>query len=457
MSKKHFVILGAGISGLALGWFLKRRFQDDISLTILEKDARAGGWIRTIEFEDFLFEEGPRSCRSKGAGVATLQLIEELGLAQNVISASPHSQKRFLYFESKLQPLPTGLISFLSSPLMRGMLPALWKEWKVPPNHLEDESVYEFISRRLSADIAERLIDPMTSGIYAGDIRQLSIRACFPKMYEWEQVYGSLIQGALSRNSKNTQYLSPFVKTMLKSPIFSFKDGMETLIHRLTAQLGDALSLNSNVKNIKIQPDKVDVICENGTAFGADHVFLAIPSAVAASLFNPSLHVQWDKTPATSVVVVNVGWKRKLLKQEGFGHLIPSSQKEDVLGMVWDSSVFPQQNRSAEETRVTVMLGGARKPDLTSLSENKFIEYALDAIERQLGIEANPDALQVKLACNAIPQYHVGHLGRLSSLEQSLKKISPHLTLLGSAWYGVAVNDCIAKAKAIAQQANLFY
>lgn len=452
MTRKHHVILGAGISGLALAWYLKQRFGDEISLTILEKATRAGGWIKTSRCDGFLFEEGPRSCRTNGTGVATLQLIEQLGLADEVITASPAARRRFLYVDGRLQSLPTGPLSFLCSSLMRGVFPALWKEWSVPPSKLADETVYDFVSRRFSPELAERFADPLVSGIFAGDIRKLSMRSCFPSMYCLEQEHGSILKGMLARTSlKQREEVSPFVQSMLRHPIFSFKNGMETLVERLGIRLKDELRLGCAANRLEFSEDRIRVHLDNGDKVLADRLFLTIPSSEIFSLLRPhGIHGQ--EVPTVSVGVVNIGWKSEQLKHQGFGHLIPRKEKKDILGVVWDSAVFPQQGRFQNETRLTVMMGGAHLPEIETLSEKDLTQRALKAVKDQLGIVTSPDAIQVKSAMRAIPQYMVGHADRTEQLEGQLARLSPHVFLLGSSWHGVSVNDCIAKGYAAAQR-----
>lgn len=453
--KPHFVILGAGITGLSLGWFLKRRYGENISLTILEKSSRAGGWIQTTENEGFLFEKGPRSCRTKGSGIATLQLIEELGLVPEVIVPSSAAQKRFLYVDGHLQPVPSNVLSFCFSPLMKGVLPALWKEWRVPPkNKNEDESIYDFISRRLSPEIAERFIDPLTLGIFAGDIRQLSIRSCFPQLYQWEQEYGSMIKGMLLRKSKKNEFLTPFVRSMQKFSIFTLKSGIETLVKTLTDKLKDALQLETAVMNLEIFPKHVSVMLSGGSSIQADHVFCALPAESVAGILKP-LFANFDlnpEIPTASVAIVNMGWRQRVLKHEGFGHLVPTNEKEDVLGVVWDSSAFPQQNRNAQETRLTAMLGGIQYPEIARLSEQEIAEKALKAVAIHLNIDRRPDVIQASIANKAIPQYLVGHDEKVKRVELNLAKLSSRLTLLGSSWHGIAVNDCVDMAKKAVQK-----
>lgn len=450
--KRHFVVLGAGISGLALGWFLRERFGDDISLTILEKSPHEGGWIRSQYCQDFLFENGPRSCRTKGNGIATLQLIESLGLQADVIAASPSAQQRFLYIDNKLQKLPSGLFSFLKSPLMQGMLPGLYRDWRFGVKCDGDESVYHFISRRLGHDIAERLMDPLVSGIYAGNIRQLSMQACFPDIFNKVKSKGSILNSMWAGLFKKAdpQKLSPFVRTAAKHPLFTLRQGMGMLTKSLAEVLKNCIMFNCSAKSLVFNHAKVEIDIGSGQTLYADHVFSAVPDHALRHLIDP-LKVLVPVVPGASVAVVNMGWKEKVLNRQGFGYLVPSSEKEDVLGVVWDSEAFPQQNGSREETRLTVMLGGVNRPDIPLKQEDEIIELALKAISRHLGIKRCPDVIRVSIAIDAIPQYQVGHTGRVNELREKIDdEFGCRLHLAGSSWDGVSVNDCVANAKKMA-------
>jgi protoporphyrinogen/coproporphyrinogen III oxidase len=457
------IIIGAGISGLALGWYLKKFFGDNQTLTILESSERVGGWIRTHQDRGFLFEEGPRSCRTKGTGKDTLQLVEELGIGHELISASPCSQKRFIYFEGVLQAVPDTIWSFLFSPLMKGLLPSLWKEWRTPPSHLEDESVADFIERRLSKEIAEKLIDPLVSGIYAGDIHKLSLRSCFPDMHRLEQEHGSLVHGALvqrmlrKKNRKDNP--SDLIKTHHLTSIFSFKNGMETLVKVLANRLTKEIQLCCPVKQIRCDAEAVLVTLENGRVLKGDRVFLAVSAQVAGRILNhivPLAAETMAKSSYATVAVVNMGWNKQVLKQEGFGYLVPSSQKQGVLGVVFDSSAFAEQNNQPNQARLTAMIGGMHRPEVDKLSKERLIDIAQSALNHHLGIYSQPEVIRVSIAKQAIPQYEVGHRANLLQMESEVSRASDsRLFLLGSAWRGVAVNDCIAQAKKMAESLRL--
>lgn len=445
--KPHVVVIGSGISGLALGWFLKSHFKDSITLSILEKSSRVGGWIRSNRKDGFLFEEGPRSCRSAGNGLATLQLIEELGLQSEVLPASSHARKRYLYCDGTLQSLPNHLLTFLCSPLTRGVVPALMKEWLIAPSKEDDESIYQFISRRLNPNIANCLIDPMVNGIYAGNIHHLSMRSCFPEMYRWEQQEGSLCKGILRQMFKGSSGLPS---------IFTLRSGMETLVSKLFEKLKDHIHLNCEATSLLQNSSQMTINLktagqEGASKITADRVFIALPSHAAVRLFlrsHSDIASLTQQFTTAGVAVVNVGWKKNVLKNQGFGYLVPSYEKEDILGVVWDSSAFPGQNSYSEETRLTVMLGGSHRPDILLQSEHEIAESALKALKKHMDIEIPPDAIHVSRIQNAIPQYLVGHHKKLSELESLISKhFDSRVVLAGSSWYGVAVNDCIAKAK----------
>lgn len=429
-----YIILGGGISGLSLAWQLQKDPQARI--TLVEKSPRLGGWIETLHCAGFIFDRGPRSCRTRGTGLATLQLIEELGLEGEVIPASPAARQRYLYLDKRLQAMPNSLPSLLFSPLTNGLFKAMWQDFKTYGGPGWDESVAEFATRRLGRSFAERFFDPLVTGIFAGDMHKLSLRACFPFLAEWEAQHGGIVR-SLFKKKKQPASKSPFVQQMLKTSLFSFKNGMETLTQRLAERLNVAFLLGESVDALH----EGGVILASGRRLEADHIFSTLPAQSLQKLlpFSETL-AQID---FVSTAVVTLGYRQPVLKREGFGYLIPSTEQEKVLGVVFDSSVFPQQGSG---TRLTVMLGDRRLPNFDSCSKEQFLSIAQETLSRHLGIEKAPDFAEVKIARQAIPQYLVGHLERLRAIEQQVAKSFPQLTLLGSSFYGVSVNDCIARS-----------
>lgn len=420
-------IIGGGITGLALGWNLKKK---GIDFTLFEKNNRTGGVITSIQRDGFLFEKGPHSCRTRG-GRATLELVEELGLEQEVISASPAAKKRYFYSQGKFKQVPSCPVSFLLSPWRMGVLKALWNDWRTPPGDGNDESIYQFVCRRLNVQLAEEIFDPFVTGIFAGDIRNLSIQACFPIMSSWEREHGGLIKGLLATRKKQKKSAdgSPFIQKMLKTSLFSFRGGMQTLTNKLEEKLRSHIQLNKEASKLEKKGEKWEISFKDGSVQQFDRLFLTIPAS-EASLLLPHIP-ELSQIDYQSLAIVNLGYRKPVLKREGFGYLIPSSEKKKVMGVLWDSSVFPQQNYSPQETRFTVMLRPGDEPF-------KSVE---EALERHLGIKEKADVTSLYFADRAIPQYTVGHLEKVRKIESALP---PSLTLLGSSYRTLSVNECIA-------------
>ncbi len=453
IKKPHFVILGAGISGLTLGWYLRKKFGDTVQLSILESQSRTGGWIQTSHQKGFLLEQGPRSCRPYGAGYETLSLIEQLGLEQELVFASPASKQRYLYSAGSLKALPTGLISLPFSPFAPILLKALWQDWRTPKGDEDwDESIDAFITRRLGKTAAELFFDPLVSGVYAGDITKLSMKSCFPLIHQWEQHSGSLLKGAFSKRPNVQLSKSPFVLNAQKKGLFSLKGGMEALTSSLTGKLEPFIHLNSEAIGLQFNGTKAKIILKNGQILQADHIFSAIPPQALADLIQPH-HLETFKAlsaiPSVSVGVVNLGYRQPDLCPKGFGYLIPTNERQRILGTVFDSSAFPSQNNLAAETRLTVMIGESQFPKDFEEADSRCLQIALKAVAAHLGIVCKPDCAFIKIAKNAIPQYHIGHSKLLLKIELGLQDLPTPITLLGNGFYGVAVNDCIAKAKAV--------
>ncbi len=378
---KKVIIIGAGISGLAAGWYHKQKGHD---VTILEKSGRVGGWLRSSMHDGFLFENGPRGFRSIGKGKRTLELVNELGLEKELIAADTNARKRYLGLNGKLRTPNLFLM------LQKGLVWALLNDLCSSPIKKEDETIGDFSRRRLNKKITETFLDPIVKGIFGGDLNELSVRSCFPTLWE----AGSFIRCPREE----------------KANLFSFKNGMETLPKALAEHLD--VQLNTPVIGI----EKEGVILKDRT-LEADHIIAAVP-AYALTPHDPFTYA--------TLTTVSLGWNKPLLRKKGFGFLIPASK---VMGMTWDSTIFPEQN-VGEQTRVCVMIQGSGTLDM-----------ALETVQKYLGIDTPPDARLVSRAERAIPQYILGHHKRLKHFEKQIPA-----ELIGNCYTGVGVNDCIEAA-----------
>jgi protoporphyrinogen/coproporphyrinogen III oxidase len=402
-------ILGAGISGLAAAWFLKRRYKKGISITLFEKSERPGGWIRTHREGDFLFELGPSGFRGKGE--ATLELVHELGLTKELVVASKTMQKRYIALKGKLTlfSLPFLLRQNLIGAVLRDLFTTL--------HDAEDESIAAFTSRRFNRNLAERLMDPLVKGIFGGDAHTLSVRHCFPLLWKWEQEYGSVTRGWLASRKKRKRESIP--------ALYSFQEGMECLPKRLAEKLDASILFSTTVHSF----EEID----------ADHVISTLPGYALAKLLKRE-----DPFTYTTLSLVNCGWNQKVLQKRGYGFLVPSSEKGDILGMVWDSEIFPMHNR-AKQTRICVMIQGAA-------SEERLLHVALKSLQHYLQITIPPDVMFTYTARDCIPQYTLNH----HRLIRAFKKECPRrVSLIGTCFEGVGINECIFNTKRLADGFSL--
>ncbi|MBI3237095.1 MAG: protoporphyrinogen oxidase [Chlamydiales bacterium] len=445
--KQKVLILGAGISGLSLAWYLTRSSLP-LEVTILEKTARPGGWLHTENNTGYLFEKGPRTFKVDKS-LSTIQLLSELGLSQEIIWSCEKPHHRYVWLRDRLVKFPTDPFSFLFSPLTKGFLRALATEWKKPA-YCRDETVWNFISRRFNEDIARLCFDPMVVGIFGGDSRYISVRSCFPTLKRWEEEYGSVTKGfykTFQQKRKEPKHC-PLISGLPPSAIYSLKGGMEQIPQTLINQLPVEIQYESEVTAIRHLGSHVEVTAGD-KIYKADFLFSALPVAQIGFLLKPlvpHLAEQLSCVKSCSITVINAGYRKKVLPVEGFGYLTSTFSKEEILGVVFDSSVFPQHNATPTETRLTIKL------EDRGLSKDAMIDAALQGIRRHLGITCKPDSLSYKLAVHAIPQYGVGHLDQMLQLEQELLTQFPRLRLTGNYLTGVSVDQCIAKSREVAQK-----
>jgi oxygen-dependent protoporphyrinogen oxidase len=442
MQKKRVIILGAGISGLTTAWYLSKTGQP-LEIVILEKTARAGGWLHTDHTTGFHFEKGPRTFKVDKCP-STMRLISELGLQGEVIWSEARPHHRYLWHEGELHRFPTNPLSFLFSPLTKGFVRALLTEWKKPIKN-GDETVWEFVMRRFNYDVARLFFDPMVVGIFGGDIRKISMRACFPKLKAWEEKYGSVTKGFYEhrKEKKRESKVSKDVEGVPMTAIFSFRGGVEQLPQSIVGQIPASIHYSQNVDAICLDGKSVAIKTDK-QQFLADYLFCALPVKETACLFEshvPEVAKELLKIPSEGIAVVNFGYDANVLPVQGFGYLTPTYGHEDILGVVFDSSVFLEHNRTDRETRLTIKL------EDNGRTEEKYVEAALKGIRRHLGISTMPKAISCKRNSRAIPQYGVGHLEKMAELKNRFCKKLPQCHLVGNYLQGVSVDLCIARAK----------
>lgn len=442
------LIVGAGISGLALAYYLRKSGMD---AQIVEASPRPGGVIRSERRDGFLLELGPQSFSGTSQ---LLELARELGIENELLEAPPRAP-RFLLLNGQLKPAPLSPPAFFASSLFSART-----KWSIlrdlfgrstPPD--ADESVAAFIRRKFSPELLDKLVGPFVSGIYAGDPEKLSLRAAFPQLYEAERTAGSLIRGMM-RAAKSRP--GPKQRATLQT----FREGNETLIKALAKNLGSALrtdvSVSETRRTISGSPAKYQVsLTSNGSTEQviADHLVLATPTHVTATLvrcIQPELASALSAIEYAPIAVVSLGYPKSAIAHslDGFGFLIPRSSGLRTLGTVWNSSLFPGRAPDSHAL-FTSFLGGATDPQAVTLPPDELITLVHKEIAPLLQISQSPTFSSVTLYQRALPQYNLGHSERLASL-QKFKADLPGLWLTGNYLRGPAIGACIEQALSLA-------
>ena len=445
-------IVGAGISGLATAQAILAR-KPDVDIVIFEAEQRVGGKVWTeIGPEGYLCEGGVNGFLNKIP--RTLELCDEAGVSP--VPADAAAQKRYVYSRKELHKLPEKPPEFLASRLLSvsGRLRVLY-ELVAGGTENPDESLAEFGTRRLGSEAFDRLIDPMASGVFAGDATQLSLKSCFPRIHEVETQYRSLIRGLIKlqmkarrEGKKDTPGPGP------GGTLTSFDNGMGVLTDALATQLGSMIRVATPVRDISRNGNRYTLQLENGTEEESDILILAAPAHAQARMlqaFDPALAGLLSGIPYPALSVCCFGYRKQSVGQvlDGFGFLVPSKEQRNVLGTIVDSNVFP--GRAPEDSiLLRSMVGGARSPQLALLPDEQLADCVRADLQDILGITAEPDFIRIFRHQKAIPQYVVGHAARLESIDTILQQ-HPGLVLTGNAFKGVSLNDCVVNAWKTAQ------
>ena len=412
------VVVGGGLTGLATALGLTRAGHD---VQLFEASGRAGGAVASIERDGFVMEQGAGSLR--GAHRDVYQLLADAGVTDAVIPSSPQASNRFLLQGGQLVGLPKGPGGLFGIPRLgrRGALRLLQEPLR-PARRWggAEETVHAFLARRLGRRAADALADPLMAGIFGGDPRRLEVASAFPDWVQWERDHGSLVLGAI-RSRTTPPHGMP-------SGTFSLRGGVGTLVDALVDQLGDRLHLHTEVTALHRDRTGLRVIADGATV-DADHVVLTCPLEAARQLL-PDAPAGWlADIPVAPIAAVHLAYDGPSVPDglPGFGYLVHSGERTDLLGCLWVSGAFPE-HAPAGQHLVRFMMGGARDPSQARRTDEQLIEHARSLMQTVQGVRAEPLFAQVNRAI--IPQYPPGYARRLRLLGQ----LDPRVDLAGWWW-----------------------
>ncbi len=474
------VVVGGGIAGLATAWRLladpelaaatPTTPQDDplatrlpgvrarLHVTLLEASERFGGNIRAEQDRGFLVEWGPNGFLDNAA--ETPRLVRQLGIVDRMLPARDAAARRFIYVRGRLRPIPLSPAAFFASDILsfRGRLRIL-REPLVPPRPDPDESVFSFAARRIGEEAARILVDAMVSGVYGGDSRNLALNSAFPKMHALERDHGGLVRGMIAR--RKTARRAGGGPAGPGGVLTSFDRGFEALTDELALALRrcNRADLRLSARAEEITPHATAhrwrVRLADGESIEADAILLAVPARAAAPLVRPfdgGLAAVMAEIPEAPLVVVGAGYRTEDFASapDGFGFLVPRGEGPRVLGVLWDSCIYPNR---APDGRVLLraMLGGAHDSAAIELSDDAVLAQVRSDLAATMGVTARPDPVWILRHPQGIPQYTLGHPARLRAIEERLVTW-PGLHVAGNAYHGISVNHCVERSIPVARR-----
>ncbi|MEX2600942.1 MAG: protoporphyrinogen oxidase [Balneolaceae bacterium] len=440
--KRKIAVVGAGISGLTTAYKLER---SGAEVTLFEKRPDPGGSIKSVREKGWLVEYGPNTFQLKSE--RQLKFLRELGLEKEIVVANSSSSNRFVLKGGELIPVPVKLAEMFRTELIsRKAKKQVLMEPFVSKGTDPDESLASFVRRRLGDELLEYAVDPFVAGVYAGRPDQLSVRHAFPRLYSLEQKYRSLILGAVASSFSRRR------RESFATRLISFQDGLQALPVRIAGRLQD-VRYQKDVSRIQREKEGWFVEASGEKSGPYEHVILNIPLyRISEQLVNGggSILGMVKKAGYPPLSVFISGYRREQVAHplNGFGFLVPGNQKRQILGTLFNSTLFP--GRAPEgKVLMTTFVGGGRQPELASLETAQLAALVGGELRELAGVNGEPEFMDHVYWPNSIPQYTTSYdevLGAIRELEEQNKG----LHLLGNFRGGISMPDCIDNGFALA-------
>ncbi|MFO7853057.1 MAG: protoporphyrinogen oxidase [Bacteroidota bacterium] len=448
---KDVIIVGAGLTGLALGVFLKEK---GIAFRIVEKNDEAGGVIGTRESNGFVYETGPNT-----GVLSTPELVRLFDLLKDrckLEKADRGASKRYIWKRGKWRAMPSGLFSSVGTPLFSfyDKLRILGEPFRKPGDN-PYESVADLVRRRMGKSFLDYAVNPFISGVYAGDPEKLITKYALPKLYNLEQNYGSFLGGAIKKAREPKSEL----ERRATREVFSALGGLKNLVDAMVEYIGkeniemgctDTLISKKEVSGYECSYEKDGKIkALHGkymvTTGGSENLDKLIPFVDTHDI-DKIMEIRHAK-----IALAAVGYKEwKGFKLDAFGGLVPSKEKRKVLGVLFPSAIF--KGRAPHKgALLSVFMGGYRDPYIIEKTDTEIENIVLREVGEMMGTgDKMPDLIDIYRYERAIPQYELSSAERFDVIEK-IQQEYPGLFLAGNIRDGIGMADRVKQAGQIAE------
>ncbi len=456
--KKKVVVIGGGITGLSAAYYLQKTIREkklSCDVLLVEASHKLGGKFQTVYRDGFTIERGPDSFLERKKSAAELAI--DVGLKDELVNNT--AGRSFVLANEKLHPMPKGAVMgiptkitpFITTDLfsIQGKMRAA-ADFVMPRSKVSgDQSLGGFFRRRLGDEVVENLVEPLLSGIYAGDIDRLSLMSTFPQFYQVEQKHRSLIKGM-----KKTTPTGPKKEVNAKNQgiFLTLKGGLQSLVKAIEEKLESSSVLkgtrvvsivNNNEKGYKLQ-------LNNGEWLEADSILLTLPHPALADLFpdNPVIQ-ELREMPATSVATVAMAFDAKDVDDhlDGTGFVVSRNSDYTITACTWTHKKWPHTTPEGK-VLLRCYVGRAGEETVVDLSDEEIERIVLADLKRTMDLTAKPNFTIVTRWKQAMPQYTVGHKERIDKIKADFQHNMPGVFIAGSSFEGLGIPDCIDQGKA---------
>jgi oxygen-dependent protoporphyrinogen oxidase len=469
---KRVVVIGGGISGLSTAYYLRQkalRAGVDIEVMLIEKERTFGGCIVTEKADGFVIEGGPDCFLSEKPW--TIRLCEDLGLAHRLLCTNEENRRVFILSRGTLHELPEGFMLMIPTsftPFLKSSLISLPGKLRMAVDLFlprkrsgEEESLAQFVRRRLGNEALEKIAEPLVAGIHAGTPETMSLISTFPRFIQLEEEYRSLILGMMARKRKARQ-LAQRHSGPKRTMFMALVGGMMELTDALSTRL-DERSLLSHKKVVRIHRrgdsdphhPTYEVHVEGGETMRANCVILATPVHVTAGLLkemDETLSEVLSSIPSVSTATISLVYRGNEIHHplNGFGFIVPRTEKRKVMASTWTSTKFTHRSPPGF-VLLRAFVGGAQNEDLLNVDDEPMIEMVREELRDIMGITADPILTRIYRWEKSMPQYRLGHAQKLAQLEEGLLRY-PGLYITGCAYRGIGISDCINDGEITAEK-----
>lgn len=455
----RIVVVGGGAAGLAAAYALQREREAgrDLDWILLEKDNRLGGKIQTVDEDGFVVDGGPDCYLSEKPWMA--QMAARVGISDQLLGSNDALKKTYIYASRKLHELPDGVMMMVPTRFMPFATTSLFS-WQAKlrmgmelfvPRKRDgaDETLGNFVRRRLGRECLERLAEPMVGGVHASDPETMSLRATFPRFLELEQRYGSLIRAFIAARQKMPPPAPLLPGSAPRTYFMTFCRGMQQITDAVADSAGrERLLTGRHVTRIEetAGQHRFAVHTTDKIRYEADAVIVSAESYLAAQ-FLSDLDGQLADTlaaiPWTSAATVSLAYRAERLDHDlhGFGFLVPSAEKRRIMAATWSSTKWLGR-APAGYALIRAFVGGPHNQALAELDDKDMIGTVRQELREIMGIQVDPEKSWVFRWLHGMPQYTMGHMERLDLIEQRLQE-HPGLCLCGNSYRGIGTGDCM--------------